>query len=94
MSELMTQKEILYTIKAARDSVWVIENTIEKLNNGSTASLNFKGNIQRNISHLKLVVATQEIVDSGEDISDLQEAIVMGEAKLAENIWPSEDQIL
>ena len=90
----MTQKEILYTIKAARDSVWVIEDTIEKINNGSTASLRFKRNIQRNIEHLKIVVAKQEIVDSGEDISDLQEAIVIGETKLAENIWPSENEIL
>lgn len=84
-----TQEQILSTIRSARDSVWVIENTIEKLQNGENASSELKGNIDRNVSHLKLVVSDQEILDSGEDISDLTNAIQIGEAKLAENIWIS-----
>lgn len=87
MEEAMTQEEILSTIRAARDSVWVIENTIEKLTAGAEASEELHGDLDRNVSHLKLVVASQEIVDSGEDISDLEEAITTGEAKLAEDIW-------
>jgi hypothetical protein len=84
----MTEKQIDNMIKAARDSVWVINNEIEKLTNGDAPSLEAKGNIERNVAHLKLVVANQEVIDSEKDISDLQTAISDGESKLAENIWP------
>jgi hypothetical protein len=82
-----TQEQILQTITVAKDSVWVIEDAIEKLDGGETPSKDLKSNIDRNVGHLKLVVTDQEIVDSGEDISDLESAIITGEAKLAENIW-------
>jgi len=82
-----TQEEILQTITAARDSVWVIEDTIAKLDGEKTPSKELKSNIERNVGHLKLVVSDEEIVNSGEDISDLQSAITTGEAKLAEDIW-------
>lgn len=85
-----TNEQILVTITAARDSVWVIEDAIEKLNGGKTPSKEIRGNIDRNVSHLKLVVSDEEIVNSGEDIADIHEAIVVGEAKLAEDIWPSD----
>jgi hypothetical protein len=80
----MTQEEIQGTIKAARDSVWVIDDSLEKLANGAAATNEIKGNIDRNVSHLKLVVGNPEIANSGEDISDLYQAITDGEAKLAE----------
>lgn len=86
-----TIEEIRDTIRTARDSVWVITDQIEKLNDGATPNKDAKGNIDRNVSHLKLIVADQEIIDSGEDISDLIESIAEGEAKLAENIWPAVD---
>lgn len=72
------------TINAARDSVWVVNDSLEKLANGAAASDEIKGNIDRNVSHLKLVVNNPEIVNSGENISDLYQAITDGEAKLAE----------
>lgn len=84
-----TLEQIQGTIKAARDSVWVITDTIEKLAAGKPASEELKGNIERNVGHLKHVVSAQDLLDSGEDIADLQAAIVAGEAKLAENIWPA-----
>jgi len=84
-----TLAEIQSTIKAARDSVWVITNEIEKLTAGASPNKEHKGNIDRNVEHLKLVVADTEIVSSGEDIADLIAAIATGEAKLAENIWPA-----
>jgi hypothetical protein len=87
MAEPRTQEEILQTIKAARDSVWVIEDTIQKLEDGQRATEELYGNIERNVAHLKLVVADQEISGSGEDISDLEGAILTGEAKLSEDIW-------
>jgi hypothetical protein len=83
-----TLEQIQGTIKAARDSVWVINNEIEKLANGQQATTERKGNIERNVSHLKIIVAAEYIISSGEDISDLQAGIVAGEAKLAEPIWP------
>jgi hypothetical protein len=88
--EPRTLEEIQQTIKAARDSVWVINDQIQKLSEGKPANKERKGNVERNVSHLKLIVANQEIIDSGEDIADLQAAIVTGEAKLAEAIWPAE----
>ena len=80
----MTQEQIQSTIKAARDSVWVIDNSLEKLSNGAEATDEIKGNIDRNVSHLKIIVGSPEITNSGEDISDLYQAITDGEDKLAE----------
>lgn len=88
--EARTLEQIQATIRAARDSVWVVNDEIQKLADGQPATKERKGNIDRNVAHLKLVVADPEIVASGEDIADLQAAIVAGEAKLAENIWPAE----
>lgn len=82
-TEPMTQEQILGTIRAARDSVWVITDSLEKLaanNNNLTNEL--KGNIERNVGHLKLVVSNPEIANSGENISDLNQAIADGEAVL------------
>jgi hypothetical protein len=84
-----TIEEIQGTIRAARDSVWVITDEIEKLNAGEEPNKDRKDNIDRNVSHLKLIVADTEITESGEDIADLIAAIATGEAKLAEEIWPT-----
>ena len=80
----MTQEQIQSTIVSARDSVWVVNDSLEKLANGTEASDDIKGNIDRNVSHLKLVVGNLEIVNSGENIADLYKAITDGEEKLAE----------
>lgn len=85
--EPRTLEQIQGTIRAARDSVWVVQDTIAQLDSGKTANSERKGNIERNVGHLKLVVADQEVIDSGEDIADLHAAITAGEAKLAEDIW-------
>ena len=88
--EARTLEQIQGTIKAARDSVWVIEDTIQQLTDGKPANNERKGNIERNVAHLKIIVADQEIIDSGENIADLIAAIATGDAKLAEAIWPAE----
>lgn len=85
-----TIEEIRGDINAAKDSVWVITDTIQKLTDGAEATNNLKGDIQRNVNHLKLVVAKEDVTSSGEDISELNSSISAGEAKLAENIWPAE----
>lgn len=86
-NQTRTIEEIRGTIRAARDSVWVIEDTLEKLAAGATPDQQHQGNLERNVGHLELVVAAQDILDSGEDITDLHAAIASGQAKLAENIW-------
>lgn len=86
-----TLAQIQGTIRSARDSVWVITDEIEKLTAGASPNKNNKGNIERNVGHLKLVVADTEIVNSGEDIADLIAAIATGETKLAEAIWPVDE---
>jgi hypothetical protein len=86
-----TLVQIQGTIKSARDSVWVITDEIQKMTAGASPNKEHKGNLDRNVEHLKLVVADTEIVNSGEDIADLIAAIATGEAKLAENIWPAAD---
>jgi hypothetical protein len=84
MSETaMTVEQIEGTIRAARDSVWVVTDSLEKLANGAELSNELRGNIERNVGHLKLVVANPEISGSGQDISDLHAAITNGEAALA-----------
>lgn len=89
-TEPKTAEEILQIITAARDSVWEIEDTIARLAAGEMADDSHKGNLERNVEHLKIVVADEEIANSGNDISDLTAAIAAGEAKLAEDIWPAE----
>lgn len=81
-AEQMTQEQILGTIRAARDSVWVISDQLNKLANGSQMTDEIKGNLERNVGHLKLVVANPQISGSGEDITDLNAAITNGEAAL------------
>lgn len=72
------------TIRVARDSVWVVNDTIQKLTNGAEPTDDLKSAIDRNVAHLKIVVNNPDVATSGEDISDLNAAITAGEAKLAE----------
>lgn len=83
--EPKTLEQIQGTIRAARDSVWVVNNEIEKMQAAGSLSEQGRNNIQRNVDHLKLVVADSEITDSGEDISDLHTTITTGETTLADN---------
>lgn len=79
----MTEEEIIGTIRAARDSVWVINDSLAKLANGETLTEQLRGNIDRNVGHLKLVVGNPQIANSGQNIDDLHQAITDGEAALA-----------
>ena len=87
MEEQPTLEEIQQTIRAARDSVWVIEDTIEKINNGSIPNEDRKSDIERNVGHLKIITSRDYIVNSGEDISDLLAGITLGEDFLANTTW-------
>lgn len=82
--EKTPEERVASTLSAARDSVWVITDAIEKLANGEPASEEIRDAIERNVSHLSLVVSNPEIANSGQDISDIQSAITTGTAKVAE----------
>jgi len=80
--EVRTPEQIAATIRAARDSVWVVNEQLAKLAGGETMNDQIKGNIQRNVDHLKLIMADSEVTGSGDDLSDLSAAITAGEAAL------------
>lgn len=91
-NETRTLEEIQTDIRVAGDSVWVIDQMIAQLDAGETADLERKGNLQRNVDHLKIIVAKEDVVASGEDISGLQGGITRGEAELAKHTWPAEEE--
>jgi hypothetical protein len=80
--EPMTQEEIEGTVRAARDSVWVVNDEIAKLANNMPWNDERKGKIERNVAHLEIVMANPEISGSGLDLSDLTTAIAIGKQEL------------
>jgi ribonucleotide monophosphatase NagD (HAD superfamily) len=69
-----TEQEIAQTISAARDSVWVINDEILK----EDITKQHVETVQRNVSHLELVMSNEYVTGSGEDLSDLTDAIQDG----------------
>ena len=82
MQENMTQEQIESTVRAARDSVWVINDEIAKLANNMPWNDERRGNIERNVAHLELVMSNTQISGSGLDLSDLTAAIAAGKQEL------------
>jgi hypothetical protein len=82
MQENMTQEQIEGTVRAARDSVWVINDEIAKLANNMPWNDERRGNIERNVAHLEIVMSNTQISDSGLDLSDLTAAIAAGKQEL------------
>ena len=62
-------------LKAARDSVAVINEAVTK-NDKSDES---KDMVKRNVDHLKIVVANEEVKKANPDISDINSAITSGD---------------
>lgn len=77
-------ESIRETILRAKDSVWVINNEIDKKNNSADGKLTKegKGNIERNVGHLEIILSTAHIAESGEDLSELEAGVVTGKAAL------------
>ena len=71
-----TEQEITQTISAARDSVWVIGDEILKEN----ITKEHVQTVQRNVSHLELVMSNEHVTGSEADLSDLTAAIEDGNA--------------
>lgn len=79
----MTQEQIEGTVRAARDSVWVVNDELAKLAAGQPWNNERKGNIERNVAHLELVMSNTQITGAGLDLSDLTAAINAGKQELA-----------
>jgi len=79
------QERVDQTVRAARDSVWVISDEIQKkaARNGVLTEEG-KGNLERNVAHLELVMQDPKVVELGGDLSDLTTAITDGKAALVE----------
>lgn len=88
MTQQKTLDEVKSIIAVSKDSVWVIETRIEEIANGKPANKLRKSEIDSNVRHLKNVIQDEDVINSGENINDLVAAIALGEAKLAEDIWP------
>lgn len=76
-------QQIKNTIKIALDSVWVVDNEIEKKNQSGQLSEDGRKNIERNVAHLEIVLSNPDITNSGEDTGELSRAITAGKAALA-----------
>lgn len=87
--EKFTPESTANMIKIAGDSVTVIDETIAKIANGAPLSWELKGDLQRNVDHLKIVVGLDSVANSGQDISHLVAGISRGDARLAEGEWPA-----
>ena len=74
-----TAQEIAQTISAARDSVWVINEEISKEN----ITKEIVQTVQRNVSHLEIVMSIEHVTGSEEDLSDLTAAIEDGNTFVA-----------
>jgi len=81
--ELTPQQRVDSTVRAARDSVWVINDEIQKKTDRGTLTEEGRGNIERNVAHLEIVMSDPQVVELGGDLSDITDAITNGKAALA-----------
>jgi hypothetical protein len=82
--ELTPQERVDGTVRAARDSVWVINDELEKKQQRNELTAEGRGNIERNVAHLEIVMSDPQVVELGGDLSDLTAAIIDGKAALAD----------
>lgn len=82
LQEVPTQERVDRTVRSARDSVWVITDELQKRGENQELSSESRGNIQRNVAHLEIVMSDPKIVELGGDLSDLTAAIANGKAAL------------
>ena len=83
MSEQTEQESVNITVHAARDSVWVVNDELQKMSDRGELTEEGRGNIERNVGHLEIVMANPRVVELGGDLSDLTAAITNGKAALA-----------
>lgn len=76
------QERVNVTVRAARDSVWVVNDEIQKKADRGELTPEGRGNIERNVAHLEIVMSDPNMVSLGGDLSDLTAAITNGKAAL------------
>lgn len=81
--EQTPQQRVEGTVRAARDSVWVVNDEIQKKADRGELTAEGRGNIERNVAHLEIVMGDPQVVELGGDLSDLTAAITNGKAALA-----------
>jgi len=81
--EVTPQQRVEGTVRAARDSVWVVNDEIQKKADRGELTAEGRGNIERNVAHLEIVMGDPQVVELGGDLSDLTAAITDGKAALA-----------
>ena len=80
--EVTPQQRVEGTVRAARDSVWVVNDEIQKKADRGELTAEGRGNIERNVAHLEIVMADPQVVELGGDLTDLTAAITDGKAAL------------
>jgi hypothetical protein len=71
---MANENEILSFISAMRDSVWVINTELQK----QPITKQIVETVLRNVQHLEHMMNKTEIVNSGENLIDIAEAINVG----------------
>jgi len=76
-----TAEQVARQIRAMRDSVWVINDTV-----GSNETLDEEHMklIRVNVDHLELMMGKDRIANADDDLSDITAAITKGKAALGE----------
>lgn len=79
--ETLTPEEVAQQISAMRDSVWVIDDTVD---NNETLEQEHTDRIRANVGHLELMMGKDHIINAGDDLSDITAAITKGKTALGE----------
>jgi hypothetical protein len=76
-----TAEQVARQIRAMRDSVWVINDTV-----GSNETLDEEHMklIRVNVDHLELMMGKDRIANADDDLSDITAAITIGKTALGE----------
>ena len=79
--ETFTTEQIAQQISAMRDSVWVIDDTVD---NNETLEEEHLDRIRANVGHLELMMGKDHIANADDDLSDITAAIAKGKTALGE----------
>lgn len=81
VEETFTTEQIAQQISAMRDSVWVIDDTVD---NNETLEEEHLDRIRANVGHLVLMMDKDHIANADDDLSDITAAIAKGNTALGE----------
>ena len=79
--ETFTAEQVAQQISAMRDSVWVIDDTVD---NNETLTEEHLDRIRANVGHLELMMGKDHIANADDDLSDITTAITKAQAALGE----------